>query len=491
MNLPELESLAARGEGAELEFKRTTGELREGLQTLCAMLNAKGGCVLFGVDRKGRIEGQGVSEQTRHEIAASFQRFEPPAHVDMERVKLARGNEVLALRVEANAEHVPFTFAGVPYERVGNTTRKMPQARYEALLLKRGHAKSRWENQEAEGVRLKDLDREEILLTRAAAIEKRRITAATSMDVGDILDRLGLRIDGKITNAAQVLYGTNFLPYYPQCLLKMGRFRGTEITGDILDNKQEYLHAFAVVREGMAFLDRTLPLSARFQKMDRYDAALINREDRLPIPADAMREILLNAVIHRDYSAIGYIAIAIFDDRVEIQSTGRLLPTITLPELSTTHTSHLRNPLIAAAFHRTGAVETWGRGTNEVIDACKKYGIEPPVFSERTGMLVVTFRAEVAAKPKTELSASQRHQVGTKSALSQHQVAVLRLALKPTPLPELMRHCNRSDRTKFRETVLVPLLKTGLLAMTIPDKPRSSLQKYQTTEMGRATTAST
>ena len=372
--------------------------------------------MLFGVDHKGRIAGQGVSEQTRHEIAASFQRFEPPAHVDIERVKLAHGNEVLALRVEANAEYVPFTFAGVPYERVGNTTRKMPQTRYEALLLKRGHAKSRWENQPAEGIRLEDLDREEILRTRAAAIEQRRITAATSTDVGDILDRLGLRLDGRITNAAQVLYGTKFLPYSPQCLLKMGRFRGTKITGDILDNKQEHLHAFTAVQEGMAFLDRTLPLSARFQKMTRYDAAQINREDRLPIPPDGMREILLNAVIHRDYStASGYVAIAIFDDRVEIQSTGRLLPSITLPELSTAHTSHLRNPLIAGTFHRTGAVETWGRGTNECIDACKKYGVEPPIFSERTGMLVVTFRAAITAELQTELSASERHQVGTMS----------------------------------------------------------------------------
>ena len=82
MNLPELESLVALGEGTELEFKRTTSELRQGLQTLCAMLNAKGGSVLFGVDPKGRIGCQGVSEQTRHEIAASFQRFEPPAHID-------------------------------------------------------------------------------------------------------------------------------------------------------------------------------------------------------------------------------------------------------------------------------------------------------------------------------------------------------------------------------------------------------------------------
>jgi ATP-dependent DNA helicase RecG len=304
MILTELSGLVSQGEGPGLEFKRSTRELREGLQTLCGMLNAVGGAVFFGVDKKGGIQGQQISEQTLHEVTSAFQRFEPSAQITIVRVKVERGMEVRALSVEPNTEAVPFTFSGVPFERVGNTTRKMSQARYEALLLKRGHAKSRWENQPAEDVRLKDLDREEILLTRAAAIEQRRITAATSMDVGDILDRLGLRIDGKITNAAQVLYGTNFLPYYPQCLLKMGRFRGVSITGDILDNKQEYLHAFAVVREGMAFLDRTLPLSARFQKMDRYDAALVNREDRLPIPADAMREILLNAVIHRDYSAV-------------------------------------------------------------------------------------------------------------------------------------------------------------------------------------------
>ena len=65
------------------------------------------------------------------------------------------------------------------------------------------------------------------------------------MDASDVLDRLGLRIDGKITQAAQMLYGTKFLPDYPQGLLKLGRFRGTTITGDILDNKQDYMHAQA------------------------------------------------------------------------------------------------------------------------------------------------------------------------------------------------------------------------------------------------------
>lgn len=171
----------------------------------------------------------------------------------------------------------------------------MSQEEYGRLLLDRNHSHHRWENQPAVCVRLQDLDREEILRTRATAIEQRRLSAGTSMDVGDVLDRVGLRINGHVTQAAQMLYGPRFLPDYPQALLKLGRFRGTKITGDILDNKQEYLHGFAMVREAIAWLDRTLPLSARFP------TGAINREDRLPVPAEALREVVLNAaVIHRD-----------------------------------------------------------------------------------------------------------------------------------------------------------------------------------------------
>ena len=125
----------------------------------------------------------------------------------------------------------------------------------------------------------------------------------------------GCASTGRSRRPRRCFYGTKFLPDYPQALLKLGRFRGTKITGDILDNKQEYLHAFAMVREAIAWLDRTLPRSARFPP------GAINREDRLPVPAEALREILINAVIHRDVSnPSSYIAIAVFDDRIEIHS---------------------------------------------------------------------------------------------------------------------------------------------------------------------------
>ena len=391
MTLNELRRLVAQGENHTVEFKRTTGELREGLEALCAFLNTKGGSVLFGVDRKGRIEGQQVSEQTIHELTDKLTHFEPPAPVDIERVKLGQGRELIALSARSNQEGAPYALDGRAFERSGNTTRRMSQHRYESLLLERAHARRRWENQPAVDVKLDDLDREEILRTRELAIQQHRISAGSPRGVGELLDRLKLRRNGVITQAALILYGKEFLPDYPQGLLKLGRFRGTEVTGDILDNRQEYLHAFAMVREAEAWLGRTLPLSARFPK------GTIFREDRLPVPPDALREILLNAVMHRDYAQPNsYVAVAVFDDRIEIRSVGTLPAGVTLDMLSKRHLSRPRNPLIAGAFHLTGAVEVWGRGTNRVIEACRKHGIPPPAFEERSGCLIVTFKATVA-----------------------------------------------------------------------------------------------
>jgi len=186
--------------------------------------------------------------------------------------------------------------------------------------------------------------------------------------------------------------------------------------------------------------------------------------------------------MHRDYSYYaGYVAIAVFDDRIEISSYGRLPPGVTLEQLSGPHLSELRNPFIAEAFHRTGAVEVWGRGTNRVIDACRAHGAFPPTFEERQGFLVVTFPVDLA---RAGQPTPVRHQVGTKSALSRDQVEILGLCRDDRTLLELMDAIGRSDRTKFRTGLIKPLLGQDLLEMTIPDKPNSRLQRYRATAKG-------
>lgn len=191
MNLADVERMIAGGESVNVEFKRSTGQLTRAAETLCAFLNGEGGTILLGVTEIGRVLGQEVSDKTRREIAAVLDRFEPPAPADVEYLDLNdSGTKVIVIRCRAQGESRPFTFDGRAYQRVQSTTSVMPQERYEAMLLERAHARRRWENQPAVGVRLEDLDHEEILRTRDAAIRQHRISAGTSTDIGDILDRI-------------------------------------------------------------------------------------------------------------------------------------------------------------------------------------------------------------------------------------------------------------------------------------------------------------
>jgi ATP-dependent DNA helicase RecG len=214
----------------------------------------------------------------------------------------------------------------------------------------------------------------------------------------------------------------------------------------------------------------------------------IFREDRFPVPLDALREILLNAVMHRDYSDYsGYVAIVVFDDRIEIQSHGLLPDGVTLEQLSGPHQSKLRNPLIAEAFHRTGAVEVWGRGTNRVMAMCEKHGAAPPVFEERQGFLIVTFKAPVAhVMEDRPLSTTQSPtQSPTQSRDPVHRLLNL-LQTDEMSSRQLREALEIKHRPTFRKNYLHPAMDAGFIEYTIPDKPNSRLQKYRLTSAGRA-----
>lgn len=130
----------------------------------------------------------------------------------------------------------------------------------------------------------------------------------------------------------------------------------------------------------------------------RIEPGRLQRVDRPLIPPDVMREILVNALIHRDYTvAGGAVSLAIFDDRVEVWSAGRFPRGITPESLNEAHLSVQRNPIIAEVFYRAGLIEKWGRGTNRVAEMCRAANVAPPEFAEITGAAVVTFRVPVAA----------------------------------------------------------------------------------------------
>ncbi len=476
-NEKELVRLLKQGEGPTLEFKRSTGELREALQTICAFLNGSGGIVLFGVRPDGAAAGQEVSDQTLREIAQASDRFSPSIHLSIHRIKIKTGREVVAVSVEGGGQDVkPFTYDGRGYERVGSTTRRMTQVRYEKVLLDRAHGKRRWENEPAEGVELRDIDREEVFRIVEAAKSVGRLIGSVGNRVADVLDRLKLRRDGRILQAAVVLFGKKFLPDYPQCELRMARFRGKDKT-EFLDQRQVRAPAFELLEEAELFCQRHFPLPGKIVsgKLQRVDTPLI--------PPDAMREILVNAIVHRDYSvAGGAISLAVFDDRVEVWSAGTYPSGITPDMLSRDHQSVQRNPIIADVFFRAGLIEKWGRGTNRVIEMCKAAGVSSPEFEEISGAAVVRFRVNVLGPQQvgTKLRPETQPELRPESQPESLDMRVLRLLRSgPFSKAELSARLGQKGVSGQLNKIIRSLLAKRQIEHTIPDKPNSRLQKYR------------
>jgi len=130
-------------------------------------------------------------------------------------------------------------------------------------------------------------------------------------------------------------------------------------------------------------------------------------------------------------------------------------------------------------MYLTKYIERMGTGIGDMIRRCRKAGLPEPEITIDGGFWVLTIRRKKAD------SGAGWHQVGTKLALSGHQVSILRKCLITSSIGDLMEIVGRTDRTKFRNQILKPLLDNGLLQMTVPEKPRSSNQRYQITEQGR------
>lgn len=386
MTLAELQALIAdnKGEWEHIEFKKSTGELHGGMETLYGFLNGSGGKVLFGVNNAGKVLGQDVTDSTFQEVANAIRKLEPPAWIEQARILVNGSKEVLML-VAAQQTDGPYTFDGRPYRRIGNTTIRMPQADYQRRLLARALAKERWENQVAEGYPVADLDMTEVERTLRAAVHQGRLESEPA-DPVEGLDRFQLRADGQLLRAAVVLFGKKPSANYPQCQLRLARFKGIDKT-EFLDNRQVQGHAFHLLDEAMHFILRNIPIAGRIEsgKLERTDTPLY--------PPLALREALVNALCHRDYSVSGgAVHVAIFDDRLEIISTGLLPPGITIDDLKRVHVSRPRNSLIAGVFYRRGLIEQWGRGTQKIVDWCVAAGQPEPEFEEQAGAVVVRFR---------------------------------------------------------------------------------------------------
>jgi ATP-dependent DNA helicase RecG len=365
-----------------------------------------------------------------------------------------------------------YAYDGRAYLRQGPTTRIMPREEFERRLIEHLYATRRWENKTASNIfQLRILMRKRFVpLCPMQSINAGRMGKPRNTDIRSILVGLGLIIDGKLLNAAVMLFGKSkrLESLYPQCALMAARFRGQNRLADYADNRQFWGHAFGLLRKAESFLLDHMPIAGRIDpgKMERLDAPVY--------PPRAVREALANAFCHRDYAEHGgAVSIAMYDDRLEIINPGELHFGITPAKLSRPHESKPWNPIIANVFYRAGIIEKWGSGTLNIIDWCKGNSNPKPSWIEQSRSVVLKFLPNSNAVAIAQESSQQESQQE-----SLRDRVLLLLASGPLSRSEIVVKLGQKQLSRHLYNVMHSLLEEGVIAYTVPDKPHSRLQKY-------------
>jgi len=395
MNLKSLETLVKTGESEILEFKKSSGTLKAAFKTICAFLNSNGGTVLIGVFNDGKIVGQDVTDKTQLELANMMQNIEPNTRIHLDFIPINHGDKrVISLHVDPVKGSGPFFFDGKAYERIAASTHRMKHERLQSLFSEKIQNTTPWERWFAEGISYENLHEKEILKFYHEALHCGRARDKTiANDPKDILLGFGMLSDDqkKITNAAVVLFGKKFLPNYPQCTIKLIKFNGLD-KRNFLDNKKVTGNLFELLEEAMNFVHRNMKITSQFTE-GQYQ-----RKDIPEFPPLAIREAVINALTHRDYSqANGYVEIGLYDDRIEIASLGELPAHMHLDLLRKKHKSIPRNQIIADVVYTRGLVEQLGRGTNIILEECKVFDLPEPEFLMEHGFFQVTMFSTLQA----------------------------------------------------------------------------------------------
>ena len=336
------------------------------------------------------------------------------------------------------------------------------------------------------GVGLSELDGRTLAEFRRRGIASDRLPPeALNESDGDLIEMLHLREGEYLRRVAILLFHPDPARFFAGAFVKIGYFR------------RETDLAYQDVIEGNLFVqvDRTVDLlRTKYSRAEiSYDG--IYRRETPPAPGEAVREAVLNAVAHRDYGNPAPIQIRVYDDRIALWNPGALPPDWTLDKLMGTHASAPRNPGIANTFFRAGMVEAWGRGIGDIVRACRTAGTVEPRWEVEPGGLRLEFvftRAGDGPRSRGvshETARDGRRQPESEPESQPESLAarVLRqLADGPMSKADLSKSLGQKQISGQLNRVIRLLVADGSIGYTIPEKPRSRLQRYRLKDKGRA-----
>jgi predicted HTH transcriptional regulator len=376
-----LEDVLRQPEGKRLEFKRDLSSPLPVLRSLVAFANTAGGRVVIGVtDRSHDVVGVADPLALEQRLANLIADGISPRLIPEVEFLSWRNTQVLVVDVHLG-EGRPYHLVsegeerGV-YVRLGSTNRRAD----EDLIAEMRRSVS---NRSFDEEPLSGLDSEAVDFAAASELFRgRRVLRRSDMtSLGWLRWYEGRTVP---TVGGLLLFGRDRLAEFPDAWCQAGRFAGTTRVS-ILDTVDLTGTLPELVDGAIAFVERHLSTGVVIEGVRHRQARTL--------PLVAVREAVINAVVHADYSQRGApIRVAVFDDRVEIESPG-LLPFGMSIEDMRAGVSRVRNRVLARAFKELGYIEQWGSGIPRMTDACRRMGLPDPNIEEIAGRVRVTLDA--------------------------------------------------------------------------------------------------
>lgn len=392
-----------QGEGNGTEFKTDIRNLESIARTVCAFLNTLGGTVFCGVDDKGKlVDVEGAKGHVREIHAYLLERITPKAlftvNFDSEDEKT-----IISIDVPEGKDR-PYVFAGSVYVREGSTTRMADAEKLRDMVQSKSVAAERWERRPSMAMEERDLDRDEIRRTVQQAKESGRFAFANDANDIEVLQALAVYSAKGFTQAADVLFAKNPALRHPQTRVRVTRFASDKGGDAYLDDRLLQGPLVKVFEQAFEILSQHVRWEARFLAGD------VRRTDRPEYPFEALREGLVNAFAHRDYSGFsGGVTVGIYPNRIEIWNSGHFPEGLQPSDLKKNHPSLPTNPDIAHVFYLRGLMERIGRGGQLIINACMDHNLPAPKWVDRpTGVTLTIFgRDGFGVEPFTANSRQQ------------------------------------------------------------------------------------
>lgn len=388
-----IQDLLAQNEGRTLEFKENSKSLAGIIKTVIAFANTAGGTIVVGIeDKTKKVVGvtDALSEEER--LASAISDSLHPFMIPNIEIQSYRKKELLII----NVPHLPGPFylkkdgpeQGV-YVRVGSTNRLADEATLDSLRLYTKKI-SFDEIPFAQG-------KPDLIDWQAAkqAFKKKSksLTELKAENLG-ILVKQGVKMCPSYGGI--LLFGTNRLNFFSNAVIRCVRFLGDTKAAPVLDSLDVESYLLDAVDEILHFVAKTT--------FTRSEIGRIYREDIPQFPPVAVREAVINALLHADYSRFGEsVMISIFDNRIEIKNPGGIPAGMTL-ERAIEGASSVRNRVIAKVFRELKLIEQWGSGLQKIIQACTERGLMPPKFEDYYYEFKVTLYSNPLDKPTLDVS---------------------------------------------------------------------------------------